>query len=316
MPIPTQSVAFINAAFDRVKWLEQLWGDDIPWSAIAEGIEINGEKIHIANKARGIFKPRQMERGILSIKTTAPRTGRINIYSDAETDESSYRYSLQQGDPMGGGNKNLWEAYEDRSPFIYFHAVAESIYKAIWPCFVDYIRPEEGYCSVIVGAQMQLTSEKPKIVTYPFPAAPERAYAIRESRVRLFQATFRENVLLAYDNRCAISGLPVKQLLDAAHITPDSEADSSTDVTNGIALSKIHHRAYDSNLIGISPDLKIFVSEKILSIADGPILDAIKENNGKCLTEPNHRDAKPDRDRLARRFDRFNAFENSHQHRQ
>ncbi|MDP1931295.1 MAG: HNH endonuclease [Gammaproteobacteria bacterium] len=309
MPIPAESIALINASFNRVKWLEQIWGDDIPWSAIAEGIEVNGEKVHIANKARGIFKPKQLSRGILSIKTTAPRVGRTNIYSDAETTEGFYRYSLQMGDPNGGGNKNLWEAYEDRMPFVYFHAVAESIYKAIWPCFVDNIRPEEGYCSVIVGAQTAVSSEKPKVVIYQLPTAPERAYAIRASRVRLFQATFRENVLRVYDNRCAISGLPVKLLLDAAHITPDSEEDSSTDVTNGIALSRVHHRAYDSNLIGISPDLKVLVSERLLSVADGPMLDAIKSNNGKYLSEPSHRDARPDRDRLARRFEQFTSAE-------
>lgn len=310
MPIPAQSIALINAAFDRVRWLEQVWGDDIPWSAIADGIIINGEKVHIANKARGIFKPKQMARGILSIKTTAPRTGRTNIYSDAETAEGFYRYSLQQGDPTSGGNKNLWEALEDKIPFIYFHAVAEGIYKAIWPCFIDNISPENGYCSVIVGAQIPLSPENPKPVIYQIPTAPERAYTIQESRVRLFQATFRENVLRAYDNRCAISGLPVKQLLDAAHITPDSETDSSTDVTNGIALSRVHHRAYDSNLIGISPDLRIIVSEKIMSIADGPMLDAIKSNNGRYLNEPKHRDARPDRERLARRFELFNRVGN------
>lgn len=274
---------------------------------LRKAVEINGEKIHIANKARGIFKPKQMERGILSIKTTSPRAGRTNIYSDAETNEGFYRYSLQQGDPMGGGNKNLWEAYEDKSPFIYFHAVAESIYKAIWPCFINNIFPEAGYCSVIVGVQMPVSAEKPKVVVYKIPTAPERAYAIRESRVRLFQATFRENVLQAYGNRCAISGLPVKQLLDAAHITPDSEDDSSTDVTNGIALSKVHHRAYDSNLLGISPDLKIVVSEKLMNIADGPMLEAIKSTNGLFLSEPIHGDARPDRERLAKRFELFNT---------
>ncbi|MDO8291198.1 MAG: HNH endonuclease [Parvibaculum sp.] len=284
-----------------------MWGDDIPWSVIAEGIQINGEKVHIANKARGIFKPKQMDRGLLSIKTTEPRTGRINIYQDTETSDRFYRYSLQRGDPKQGGNKHLWEAYEDRSPFIYFHAVAEGVYKAIWPCFVSNMFPGEGYCSVIVGVQTPLSIEKPKAVIYEIPAAPDRAYAIRESRVRLFQATFRENVLRAYENRCAISGLPIKQLLDAAHITPDSEADSTTDVTNGIALSLVHHRAYDSNLIGISPDLQVVVSERLLEVSDGAMLEALKRNNRTILRTPTNARYHPDRVRLERRFDVFNA---------
>jgi putative restriction endonuclease len=307
MSLSSNSIALINAAFAKVKRLELMWGDDIPWSVIAEGIEINGEKVHIANKARGIFKPKQMERGLLSIKTTEPRAGRINIYKDTETTDRFYRYSLQRGDPRRGGNKHLWEAYEDRCPFIYFHAVAEGVYKAIWPCFISNIFPNEGYCAVIVGVQTPLLMEKPKAVIYELPAAPERAYAIRESKVRLFQATFRENVLRAYDNRCAISGLPVKQLLNAAHITPDSEFDSSTEVTNGIALSLVHHRAYDSNLIGISPDLKIVVSTRLLEVSDGAMLEALKRNNGATLRAPIHKECHPDRTRLEKRFELFDV---------
>ncbi len=303
----SNTITLINAAFDKIKWLERIWGDDIPWSFIAAGLEINGEKVHIANKARGIFKPKQMSRGLLSIKTTEPRAGRKNIYKDSQATESFYRYSLQQGDPHRGGNKHLWEAYEDRTPFIYFHAVAESIYKAIWPCFISAIYPDAGYCEVTVGVQLPYTADKPKTVIYNIPSAPERAYAVRESQVRLFQATFRENVLRAYDYQCSISGLPVKQLLDAAHITPDSEADSSTEVTNGIALSHIHHRCYDANLLGISPELKVSISERLLEISDGVMLEALKASNSVKLREPKNPLASPDRERLARRFEYFQS---------
>src|SRR5690606_7761969 len=149
--------------------------------------------------------------------------------------------------------------------------------------------------------------ERDRVVIYQIPSAPERAYAIRESRVRLFQAAFRENVLRAYDNRCAISGLPVKQLLDAAHITPDSEEGSSTEVSNGIALSQIHHKSYDSNLIGISPDLKVVVSEKLLEVFDGRMLDALKASNGATVCVPKHSELQPDKDRLAKRFELFRS---------
>ena len=261
----------------------------------------------MANKARGIFKPKQMSRGVLSIKTTSPRAGRTNIYQDAEVTDDSYRYSLQQGDPKGGGNKSLWEAYEDRQPFIYFHAVAEGVYKAIWPCFVDAIYPNEGYCSIIVGVKAPLSLKPDRVVIYPMPRAPERAYAIRESKIRLFQAVFRENVLRAYDNRCAVSGLPVKQLLDAAHITPDSELGSSTEVTNGIALSKLHHRAYDSNLIGIDADLRVVVSEQLRAMKDGVMLEGLKVSHGSVLRFPRIAELRPDRERLARRFEVFST---------
>jgi putative restriction endonuclease len=61
-------------------------------------------------------------------------------------------------------------------------------------------------------------------------------------------------VLAAYDHRCAISNLPDDHLLDAAHIMADAhELMGQPVVANGIALSKIHHAAFDNHLIGIDP---------------------------------------------------------------
>ena len=49
----------------------------------------------------------------------------------------------------------------------------------------------------------------------------ERKYALRAVRQRLHQSSFREAVIMAYNGRCALSGLPEPLLLDAAHIVPD-----------------------------------------------------------------------------------------------
>lgn len=246
-----------------------------------------------------------MGRGLLSIKTTEPRAGRTNIYSDQETDEGFFRYSLQRGNPQGGGNKHLWEALEDRTPFIYFHAVAEGVYKAIWPCFVTAVHANQGFCEVVVGNTAVAATTQTTVVEYAIPEAPVRRYSVRETKVRLYQATFRKNVLTAYNNRCAISGLPVVRLLDAAHITPDTETDSSTEVTNGIAMSRLHHQAFDASLLGISPDLKIVLSGKILDSSDGPLLEALKYCHNTKLTVPAFGDTRPDRQRLAKRFEQF-----------
>jgi len=293
----------INAAFNRIKHLEQLFGDSIPWSAIEQGFEIGGEKVWLANRARGIFKPKQLERGLVSIKTISPRKGRVNIYTDQELDEGFFRYSLQRGDPHAGGNKHLWEALEDKSPFIYFHAVAEGVYKAIWPCFVSAIYPDKSYCEIVASQVSRLSTISD--VDYALPTDIERRYTVRESKVRLHQAMFREAVLSAYSYRCAISNLPVVRLLEAAHITPDSNESGSASVTNGIALSKIHHNAYDSNLLGISPDYEVVVGEQLLSSKDGKLLEAIVESHGKKLVLPKKLDALPDRDRLAIRYRQF-----------
>ena len=62
-------------------------------------------------------------------------------------------------------------------------------------------------------------------------------------------------MLSAYGGRCAISGLPEPRLIDAAHIMADAHEELGQPIVqNGLPLSKIHHAAFDANLIGIDPE--------------------------------------------------------------
>lgn len=72
-------------------------------------------------------------------------------------------------------------------------------------------------------------------------------------------ADFRGRVLSAYQHRCAVCGVQLK-LIDAAHIIPVASDSSTDETTNGIALCKLHHYAYDRNLISFSTDYAVEVS--------------------------------------------------------
>ena len=138
--------------------------------------------------------------------------------------------------------------------------------------------------------------------------ALERRYALRAVKQRLHQASFREAVITAYNGRCALSGLPEQRLLDAAHIISDKhELLGQPIVPNGLPLSKIHHAAFDAHLIGIDPDYRLHVSERLLSQNDGPMLEALKQLNGGVIHLPARAKDRPDRDRLALRFERYKA---------
>lgn len=76
---------------------------------------------------------------------------------------------------------------------------------------------------------------------------------------------------------------------------------------NGIPLSKLHHAAFDAHLIGIDPDFRLHVSARLLQQIDGPMLEAIKKLDGTPLRLPNRVADRPDRDRLAMRFETFQA---------
>lgn len=66
-------------------------------------------------------------------------------------------------------------------------------------------------------------------------------------------ANFRQQVLTAYDHRCAVTRMQLK-LVEAAHILPIPAPHSSDHVTNGLALSPTMHRAYDNCLIYLDED--------------------------------------------------------------
>jgi len=65
------------------------------------------------------------------------------------------------------------------------------------------------------------------------------------------------------------------------------------------------HRVPVIYFLGVDPDYRVHVSARLLSLNDGPMLDALKRLNGGALHLPHRPRDNPDRDRLALRFERF-----------
>ena len=167
------------------------------------------------------------------------------------------------------------------------------------PSFISGWDPAEIKAQVAFGVPDRDELAPPESVS-------ERLYALSTVKRRLHQASFRAAVITAYRGRCALSGLREPRLLDAAHIVSDSDqAMGQPDVENGLPLSKLHHAAFDSHLIGIDPDYRVHVPGRLLGQQDGPLLEALKQLQGNQLHLPMRDKDQPDRDRLALRFVRF-----------
>lgn len=290
-----------NAAFLELKKRVDIHGQPLPWSEIVRTFRIGDEEVYIANRARGIFRPRQMKKGVLSVKSTLPRAGRFRRYVDDRRDEALF-YSLQGSDPTSHDNQYLKEAYEEQTPFIYFHGVAPGSYEALWPAYITKWNPEKLRVEIQLGT-IWGSSEKQIGIR-----EEERRYRTQIAKQRIHQSSFREMVLSAYDNCCALTRLPVKKLLDAAHIYPDGHLLGRAKVTNGIAMSTLHHVAYDSNLLGIDPNGKITISERLSEIKDGPLLEfGLKDLHNSRIAFPKNSELRPDKDALAYRFEEFKS---------
>lgn len=72
--------------------------------------------------------------------------------------------------------------------------------------------------------------------------------------------SFRARVLRTYNYRCAFSGIQLR-LVDAAHILPVACENSTDETSNGIALSAIHHKAYDKGLVTFNEKYQIIFKE-------------------------------------------------------
>jgi putative restriction endonuclease len=247
-------------------------------------------------------------RFLLSIKTVFPKPGGKIWYDDQrevhrqifEGDET-IDYAFMGQDPNAADNRWLREAFENTVPIIYFLGIAPGRYQAMLPAFISGWDAKALKARVAFGVSDHETMPPPE-------NAVERRYALRAVKQRLHQASFREAVITAYDGRCALSGLPEPLLLDAAHIVSDKDERLGQPVApNGIPLSKIHHAAFDAHLIGIDPDYRLHVSERLLIQKDGPMLEALKGLNGATIHLPKRDKDQPDRDRLALRFERFKA---------
>lgn len=131
-------------------------------------------------------------------------------------------------------------------------------------------------------------------------------FSLHESHYAICQQYFREKVLLAYHHQCTLCSLKHPELLDAAHIIGDTEELGVPIVQNGLSLCKIHHAAFDQNIIGINPDYEIKIRTDILEEIDGPMLKhGIQALNNHQIILPTRQKDWPDKDRLDIRFNRF-----------
>lgn len=307
MKIGSEDWAMRTAAFAQVRRLQEI-RNPLTGADLAHGFQFEGQRLPLVNPQRGIFKPRQME-ALLSIKTVFPKPGAKVWYDDQRSvhkqiydGEETVDYSFSGTDPNLADNRWLKEAMERRVPILYFLGVSPGRYQAFVSAFIESWHPDEA--KVKVSFSDLDFSGIPKVSE----SGMERRYALRQVKQRLHQASFRDAVITAYGNRCALSGMPEAMLLDAAHIISDGNEElGHAVVPNGIPLTKIHHAAFDAHLIGIDPDFRVHVSKRFLAQSDGPILQAMQGLHGQMIRLPIRPADIPDRDRLAHRFELFRA---------
>ena len=127
------------------------------------------------------------------------------------------------------------------------------------------------------------------------PASTPRYGAPVPIRPRLGQGTFRLAVTAAYGRSCAVTGEHSLPVLEAAHIKPYGEG-GEHEVTNGLLLRSDIHRLFDTGYVGVTPDYKFIVSDRLRSdYSNGRSYYPL---NGQAIVCPRAPGEWPDRDAL------------------
>lgn len=285
------------AAFEWLASQSSIHGDVLPRQILTDGFDSLGHRIRLLGP-QGIFKPKAMAVP-LSIATVPS-----GPYGDAFGSDNLLQYQYRGTDPGHRDNVGLRFAMQHRLPLAYFHRILPGKYLAVWPVYVVGDAPERLTFSVeLAAAGSNLLGPTDWGDVEP---GIRRRYATVEVQRRLHQGEFRERVLRAYRHQCALCRLRHDELLDAAHIIPDSDPAGTPTVSNGLALCRLHHAAFDRFFVGIRQDYIIQVRPDVLREHDGPTLrHSIQGLHNRQIVLPRSPVERPAINLLAVRYEQF-----------
>ena len=268
-------------------------------SQLLKSFTYRGERLPLIGQ-QGIRKPAGFAHPV-SIRTAFTRPNQVPPYDDDLTSGGSEVYKYRGADPSHPENVGLRRAGIDNVPLVWFVGISEGVHLPYYPVYVIGDDPQnlEVIISPIPGSAQILGDVTPENEL-------QKRYVASIAKRRLHQPLFRERVLSAYRSTCTICRLGHRELLDAAHIVPDSDSRGLAIVPNGISLCKIHHGAYDADLLGITPDYVVKIRESILQEQDGPmLLHGLQKMHGKKIDLPRSPSSRPDKSLLEIRFEQF-----------
>lgn len=291
-------------AFECLAELRRRYVDrPLPRAVLEAGFDFEGVRVPLLGP-QGIFKPSVLPDVPLSITTVPVIEGKTRPYEDAFAEGGLLKYRYRGTNADHRDNVGLRLAMKRQTPLIYFHGIVPGLYEAAWPVYV--VGDDPDGLTFTVAVDDRVTIEATSEMHDPTLVYARRSYVTAVVQRRLHQQSFRQRVLRAYQECCAVCRLRHEELLEAAHILPDGHPRGEPIVPNGLALCKLHHAAFDAHILGVTPDLKIELRIDVLNESDGPMLrHGLQGFQGQVVRVPRDRHPRPDRDFLAERYDLF-----------
>lgn len=297
------------AAFAELRIRQGTHGEVLPLDVIKIPLRLDGREIPLINPYKGIHKPGYLS-AAMTVTTAAPKRGKSAPYDDRFDAQQMFRYHYRDAKTQTVAARRQAEnenyavrlAMQAALPLIYFVGVQPGRYLPFYPVYVIHDYPD------VREFGLDLTGVPSVAADDVAAEAPERAYRSQVVKTRIHQAAFRENVMTAYASHCAVCKLRRAELVEAAHIISDSDGGPPV-VNNGMGLCKLHHAAFDANVLGIRPDLTVAIRMDVLKEVDGPMLTHGLQDfhNRQLLYTPRRLTDMPSQEFLERRFQTFAA---------
>jgi len=165
------------------------------------------------------------------------------------------------------GDRAMWEAFHEN-----------------WSAMVD--QSAQAYESF-----MALTDDASRLAGRDSqPLRPRRDGATTVERtvpVRRGQDWFRAALMAGFEGKCCISACNVSSMLVASHIVPwAADASLRLNPHNGLLLSAIHDRAFESGDLAIDNDFRVLIATPIRQSSNEFLQQALGRFHGQPLQLP------------------------------
>ncbi len=244
---------------ERLRWFEEHEGKQIGWPK-----PIGQRQLNVMSQAKGIYKPRG-EHYSLSVRVGYRRKygGGPKLFDDGSW-QLIYHREERKGDkdPLAfDTNAGLMMCLNNRIPIGVAHQISDTPKSRYRIYGLGLVTDYADFHFVIEGPVSLNANLETDDLVPPLPISmldlntDDRQKVLAELVRRRGQGKFRQELLLAYGEACAVTGCQILEVLEAAHIIPH-RGTSSNHIQNGILLRADIHSLFDRGLISIEPITK------------------------------------------------------------
>ena len=239
------------------------------------------------------------------------KRGKDHGYVDGWIDENKYFLYTGEGQigdmEFKGGNRAIRDHYENEKRILLFQETKKTFIEfkeeleLIDYSFIQTLDSENTNRKAIqfkfaaenISKKLDIDNEKRIVKNSKSHLKPNKTERKGLVTSRVGQGFYRQELIKKFDNKCAVTGINLEEILIASHIIPwrHSNDEERLDVENGILLSPLYDALFDKNLISFQDNGDIISKQiqdtELISLVDINANIKIAEGMKKYLI--NHR---------------------------